>query len=169
VTNVLTRLSNSVLDQLSIFSQRHPGAGWLLRPIVKRQHLIRQFVKFGIVGTIGAGVDFGTLVFLHELLKINLYIANTISFSAAVLSNFTWNSLWTFRDVPSGNRPRQLVQFFIISLIGLGINQLLLFTFYDLIGLKAFRFGYLVAKAMATLIVMGWNFIGNKLWTFRRR
>jgi putative flippase GtrA len=140
----------------------------LAKSLQTNNRLIKQFLKFAVVGTIGAGVDFGILTALVELFHVNLYVANTVSFTAAVLSNYLWNSYWTFGDLPK-QHGRQLVQFFIVSIIGLFINQAILYFFYDLVGLHVFRFGYLAAKALATIVVMFWNFAANKLWTFRER
>jgi len=123
---------------------------------------LERFVKFAIVGTIGAGVDFGTLSALVELLHVNVYAANTVSFTAAVINNFVLNSTWTFGDQPNKQPARQLVQFFIVSIIGYLINQALLYAFIEFAGLW-----YLLAKAIATIVVLFWNFGANRLWTFR--
>ncbi len=88
-----------------------------------RQELAR-FVKFAIVGAIGAIVDFGVLNLLIQLADFEKFWANTCSFTAAVISNFTWNRLWTFPE--SRQRPlgRQLAQFALVNVIGLAINEL---------------------------------------------
>lgn len=128
---------------------------------------IRQFVKFGVVGIIGAIVDFSTLFVLKEFLQFNLYVANTFSFTAAVCSNFLWNSLWTFRGAFTGRRRHRFLPFLVVSILGLGINQVILYAAHEFTGLEDYQYGYLVAKAIATVVVMVWNFIVNKLWTFR--
>ncbi len=140
----------------------------LSKSLQTNPRLVRQFLKFAVVGTIGAAVDFGILIALKELFHVNLYVANTVSFTAAVLSNYLWNSFWTFGDQPK-QHGRQLVQFFVVSIVGYFINQAILYFFYDIAGLHVFRFGYLAAKAIATIVVMFWNFAANKLWTFRER
>jgi putative flippase GtrA len=140
----------------------------LNKSLQANHRLVKQFLKFAVVGTIGAGVDFGTLITLVELFHLNVYVAITVSFTAAVLSNYLWNSFWTFGDLPK-RHGRQLVQFFIVSIIGYLITQAIFYFFYDLVGLHVFRFGYLAAKALATIVVLFWNFAANKLWTFRER
>jgi putative flippase GtrA len=140
----------------------------LTKALQANPRLVKQFLKFAVVGTIGAGVDFGILTTLVELFHVNLYAANTVSFTVAVLSNYLWNSFWTFGDQPK-QHGRQLVQFFAVSIIGWCINQGILFFFYDIVGLHVLRFGYLAAKALATIVVLFWNFVANKLWTFRER
>ena len=129
--------------------------------LLSNPRFVRQFVKFAIVGSIGAMVDFGVLIFLKEVVGFNLYVANTFSFSAAVLNNYVLNSFWTFADQEKRHQ-KQLMQFVIVSVIGLGINQVLLYFFHDVIGLW-----YIIAKGLAILLVLFWNFFANRFWTFR--
>jgi putative flippase GtrA len=146
-----------------------------------RKELIR-FAKFSIVGTIGAAVDFGTLYLLHAVLGLPIVLANTCSFSAAVLSNFTWNRYWTYPDSRSKPVRTQLIQFFVVNVAGWGINTgilvLLRYPCASLIGslgrsLPAladpelvYRLGYNLAKAIATGVVLFWNFFVNRYWTY---
>jgi putative flippase GtrA len=127
---------------------------------------LERFLKFMVVGTIGFVVDFGTLNLLHLVFGLDVLVANTISFSLAVLSNFTWNRLWTYPDSRSKPIRSQLVQFFIVNVVGWGINTLVLWlltpVFTDLIG----ELGYNLAKAIATIIVLFWNFFINRYWTY---
>lgn len=127
---------------------------------------LERFLKFMVVGTIGFVVDFGTLNLLVLLANLNLIVANTISFTLAVLSNFTWNRLWTYPDSRSKPIRSQLVQFFVVNVVGWGINTgvlaLLTPLFFNLVG----RLGYNIAKAIATIIVLFWNFFVNRYWTY---
>ena len=132
-----------------------------------RKELVR-FVKFATVGSIGAVVDFSVLNLAHKVFGLPLVVSNTLSFSLAVLSNFTWNRLWTFPE--SRTRPirSQLPQFALVNVIGLAINNLIL------VGLHAFFSHYIpdpwdynLAKAVAIVIVLFWNFGANRLWTYR--
>jgi putative flippase GtrA len=83
-----------------------------------------RFLKFATVGAIGMVVDLSVLTASREWLGLPLSLAVGLGFSVAVLSNFTWNRLWTFpesRERPIGG---QLFQFVVINIIGLGINEL---------------------------------------------
>jgi len=146
-----------------------------------RKEIVR-FLKFSIVGTIGAAVDFGTLYLLHAVLGLPIVLANACSFSAAVLSNFIWNRCWTYPDSRSKPVRTQLVQFFIVNIAGWGINTgilvLLRYPCASLIGslgqsLPAladpelvYKLGYNLAKAIATGVVLFWNFFVNRCWTY---
>jgi putative flippase GtrA len=152
-----------------------------LRVQNNRKEIVR-FLKFAVVGTIGAAVDFGTLFVLHRLVGLPIVLANTCSFSAAVLSNFTWNRYWTYPDSRSKLIRTQLLQFIIVNVVGWGINTGILVLLRDpavgLVGALGARtallsaenliytIGYNLAKATATVVVLFWNFIVNRIWTY---
>lgn len=139
---------------------------------IPRKEAVR-FFKFLVVGTVGFIVDFGTLTFLVEVMGFIPVVANTISFSLAVLSNFTFNRYWTYPDSRSKRRRIQLLQFGVVSIVGLAINNgllLLLTNPFDLL-LDAVRApsalsGYIPAKMVGTIVVLFWNFFINRYWTY---
>ncbi len=129
---------------------------------------LERFLKFATVGAIGMVVDLTILNLLIKVAGFALLIANSISFSTAVISNFTWNRLWTFPE--SRERPvaTQLGQFAIVNIIGLGINNLVLWLVYQ--ALRQFiadPFDYNLAKIAAIGVVLFWNYGVNRLWTYK--
>lgn len=132
-----------------------------------------RFFKFLVVGSVGFVVDFGTLTFLVELLGWPPLVANTVSFSAAVVSNFIWNRLWTYPESRSKKKRVQLIQFGVVNVVGLMINNGLLIALqgpFDslLMGmsLPIMVRGYVPAKIVATVVVLFWNFFVNRYWTY---
>jgi len=145
---------------------------------------VGRFLKFMVVGTLGAVVDFGILNVLKIAFRAygidlgmwrplrlftvegNLTIANTISFTCAVLSNFAWNRLWVYPESRSKPLTGQLGQFFVVNIAGLAINLTVLNAldpfFKPLLGF----YSYNAAKAVATIVVMFWNFFVNRVWTY---
>lgn len=136
-----------------------------------------RFLRFLVVGTIGAVVDFGTFNLLAYGLHVNAVISSVFSFIAAVVSNFLWNRYWTYPDSRSKPIHHQIVQFLLVSLIGLGIRTpLFAWLEHVLIDLSR-RFlpanffsptfvGHNVALAIAIIVVMLWNFFANRFWTY---
>jgi dolichol-phosphate mannosyltransferase len=124
-----------------------------------RRHWV-QLGKFCIVGAVGYGVN---LAVYATLLHAGLHylFAATCSFLVAVTSNYALNRLWTFRD-RRGGVATQGMRFFIVSLASLGANLLFLHV------LITFGAGKLVGQAIAIVLVTPLNFVGNKLWSFRR-
>ena len=168
-----------------IWVGRLPLVGPIWRKLLSNPKELERFLKFAIVGTIGAVVDFVVLNIMKlifegiglgvgwnlslETHQIQLIIANIISFSTAVLSNFTWNRLWTFpesRERPLGS---QLVQFAIVNVLGLGINTVILVVMdqYVFQHFVSERLSYNLAKALAIGVVLFWNFGINRIWTYK--
>lgn len=134
---------------------------------------VERFLKFAVVGTIGFIIDFGLLTLLKEVFGLHTAVANTISFCAAVVSNFTLNRYWTYPDSRSKRLRAQLGQFLIVSVVGLLLNdaivillehpfQALLDTSLTFLPLS----GYIPAKVVATIVVLFWNFFVNRRWTY---
>jgi putative flippase GtrA len=174
--------------RLSRWSARMAGLPWvgaIWSKLLKNPNRIERFIKFAIVGAIGAVVDFVVLNIMKIVFEaiglgegwtvamtphqIQLIAANAISFSAAVLSNFTWNRLWTFPE--SRKRPlfTQLIQFAIVNVFGLIINTVILVSLDQYVFRQFFdeRLSYNLAKAIAICVVLFWNFGVNLIWTYR--
>ena len=137
----------------------------------------RRFLKFAMVGSLGAVVDFSVFNLLTLLTPIPALLASVISFLTAVTHNFLWHRFWTFPDSRSKALSKQWVQFALVSLVGLSIRTPLfallekpLRVLFDRLALplpfSPSFLGHNLALAIVILIVMVWNFIANRLWTF---
>ena len=125
------------------------------------EFLLWKFLKFCIVGSSGMAVDFGSTWVLKEKVRINKYVANSVGFVLAATSNYLFNRFWTFqsKDTHVG---QEYLTFFVISLIGLGINNLVVYILTD-----KFKFNFYLSKLFAIGTVTIWNFSMNYLITFR--
>lgn len=120
--------------------------------------MLLRFLKFGIVGFSGMVIDFSITWLFKEKLKIHRYIASSTGFIVAATSNYFLNRIWTFES----SDPRILMQygsFVIISVIGLGINNLFLYLFEK-------KLQFYIAKLFAIGVTMIWNFLANNYITF---
>lgn len=178
---------------------------------------LERFLRFAVVGITGAFIDLGLLTLLQSTilpparlpytpldfpfdqqglitqvravpLYFNVAIATTLAFLAAVLSNFTWTSLWVYPESRTRSIRRQLSQFALISVIGWSARTLWITTSYVAVGalvsppvetvVRLFepsfdvqpvtekQIGSIVAQLLAMFIVMLWNFFANRYWTF---
>jgi len=127
---------------------------------IRSVHNWKQLAKFAVVGAIGAIIN---IVIFRTLVRngVHYLAAGTVSFLVAVTSNYTWNRLWTFRD-QRGHVGVQGMRFFVVSLVSLGANLVLLQLLITLGTTKV------VGQAIAIVLVTPLNFVGNKLWSFRR-
>ncbi len=130
---------------------------------------IERFTRFLTVGAVGTVLDFSLLTLL-KLAGMPTLFANSISFLAGLTNNFTFNRLWTFQDVAQSNWKKQLAQFTVVSLVGLGLNNIILLSLEGVLGniLGQPDWGYLPAKVIATGVVVFWNYFANRMWTFRK-
>lgn len=153
---------------------------------------MERFLKFAVVGTIGAVIDSFTFNFLRvqpwlDAVSIHLptgqvvnreVIAGTVAFLLAVISNFVWNRYWTYPDSRSKSIVSQLITFFGINLVGLLIRALILQYASQPLGAVASALvpslsietlttiGANAAWAIAVILVMFWNFFVNRYWTY---
>lgn len=137
-----------------------------------------RFLRFAVVGAIGAVVDFGVFNLLIQVVHLNSVVSSIISFSAAVISNFTWNRFWTYPDSRTKKVTHQLLQFALVNVVGLAIRTPLFAVmerffigFLNRILPANFIFtptfmGHNSALAIAILVVMLWNFFANRFWTY---
>ena len=137
---------------------------------------LRRFLKFAVVGVIGAVVDFGSLNIMLAM-GIITSTASTISFILAIISNFFWNRFWTYPESRSKAIGRQFGQFFLVNVSALIIRWPIvhfgekpLVGVIESLGLFTQSVGATVGAnlivAMAVGLVMFWNFFVNRYWTY---
>lgn len=147
--------------------------GFLKNPVERT-----RFLKFCTVGIIGAVVDFGVMNLCLRFTPMSSKAASTISFIVAVISNFLWNHFWAYPDSREKPMAQKLVQFVLVSLFGLVIRFFLFLTIESPILALAERVvpadfpmdgetvGHNVTLVIAILIVLIWNFLANRFWTY---
>ena len=122
--------------------------------------LIVKFLKFCVVGFSGMVVDFSTTWLCKEKFGWNKYLSNSIGFVLAATNNYLWNRLWTFQSTNT-DIPVEYGKFFLISVIGLGINNLVVYLLHGKLKLN-----FYFAEIFAIAVVTVWNFGMNYLFTF---
>ncbi|MFH1837908.1 MAG: GtrA family protein [Candidatus Kuenenbacteria bacterium] len=136
--------------------------------------LIKQFVKFAIVGVINTGLDFVFFNFLILITRIYkgewLVFLNFISFSLVTINSYFLNKFWSFRGNNKEKIKIQFLRFFFISLVGCIINTSIVYFVATFIP-PFFGISQLlwvnVAKLLAISISLFWNFAGYKFLIFR--
>lgn len=126
------------------------------------QPWLREVIKFGIVGTIGAVVDLGLLNIFHLKFGWSIYLATFWAFAVAVVMNYLLNNYWTYSRLGLAFQANKLMKFAAISTVGLGVTELII----DLLSVRS-GLNYNLAKIIAIGLVFFWNFFANRAWTFR--
>ena len=128
---------------------------------LRQRHNWEQLAKFCAVGASGYVVNLAVYTALLKGADFHYIPAATCSFVVAVTNNYLWNRLWTFRH-SRGHFAFQGLRFFVVAVIAYLGNLAILAA------LVAFGVGEIVSQAIAIVLVTPANFIGNKLWSFRR-
>ena len=135
----------------------------------KIQVPLQRFLQFGLVGLSGVFVDMAILYLLSDVSTLGwgLTRSKIISSEVAVINNFLWNDLWTFRDISSQqvgwhNRIRRFLKFNFICLFGIVLNILILNFLYNYLHINQY-----LANLIAIAIVTIWNFWFNLKLSWR--
>jgi putative flippase GtrA len=122
--------------------------------------LYLKFLKFGLVGCSGLVLDFSLTYLAKEKLRWNKYLANSLGFVAACISNYLLNRIWTFHS----SDPEigwQFSKFFLVALGGLLLNNMVVYLLTEKLKLN-----FYLSKAIAIGLGFFWNFALNYLYTF---
>lgn len=143
---------------------------WISSLIAKKIPIFLQLAKFGAVGAFNTFLDWGAVSLLIIATGITKGISYSIfvgiGFIVANIGSYFWNKYWTF-----SSKEGSLAQFFIVSLIGFGVKVLVASLIVNVIGALG---GYsesqwaIIGNAAGTIFFMIWNFIGYKLWVFKK-
>ncbi len=123
-----------------------------------KNKLLNQILKFGLVGGTAFVIDYVLLYFCTEFLHIHYLISSIISFTVSVIFNYILSIKWVF-DVKKKQDVKDFVIFIILSVIGLGINSLIMYVMVE-----KFEVYYMLSKIVSTAVVMVYNFITRKIF-----
>lgn len=119
--------------------------------------LFKQLMKFGVVGVIAFVIDYGLMIILAEIFGVNYLASATISFVASVAFNYAASMRYVFTHKEGMSKRREFIIFIVLSVIGLGINDLCMW-----LGTSLLSVDYRITKIAATAVVSAWNFVTRK-------
>ncbi len=123
-----------------------------------RSKLFKQLFRFGVVGFTAFLIDAGLLYVLTEYLHVYYLVSSVISFIVSLIYNYILSIFWVF-DVKKKQTYKEVLLFVVLSVIGLGVNQLVMYLGVDLLNIH-----YMLCKIIATIIVMIYNFVTRKIF-----
>ncbi len=132
------------------------------RLLVGKTHTVSiQFLRYLIVGIVAFGVDFLTLYVMTDIVHVHYLISNVFGFIFGLASNYALSVKWVFANRKMEDRRKEFIAFSVIGVIGLLLNQLVMWSLTDLAALY-----YLYSKIVATGIVFFWNFFARRYIVF---
>lgn len=126
--------------------------------IVKIKKLVIQIIKFSVVGIIATLIDIIGLYILKEFFIGNVLLAAGISYCVSLMVNYLLSMRFVFEG-RDDKKAKEFAVFVILSLVGLGLNQLIMWLGSEKLGIY-----YMAVKLFATLIVLLYNFITRKIF-----
>lgn len=119
-----------------------------------------KFIKFGLVGVLNTLIQI--LIFnILQIINFDLVLANSIGYLFGMINSYLWNNIWVFKA--KSKEIITVVKFIVINLITLFINNILLLLLVDNL-----NFNTSISQIVSIIFTMSINFLGNKLWTFKK-
>jgi putative flippase GtrA len=127
-----------------------------------RAAAVGELARSTATSVVAFGLDFGVLAFLTEVCRLHYLLSAAVSFSLGVTASYILSVLWVFRVRRVSSRPVEYGLFVLIGVIGLGLNEALMWMFTE-----KFVLYYLLSKVAAASVVFFWNFGARKFILFR--
>jgi putative flippase GtrA len=139
--------------------------------------LFAQLIKFGFVGGLCFLIDFAISTILFDLLNGTMSataataVGGFFGFTVSVIINYLLSMKFVFERKEDMSRKKEFVIFVILSIIGLGLNEIILVVCRGIYsgneGLNAFvgdTLWFAISKIIATAVVMIYNFVSRKIF-----
>jgi putative flippase GtrA len=126
-----------------------------------------RWLKFNAVGIAGVGVQLGALAVLTRVLGLNYLPATALAVETAVLHNFFWHELWTWRDgrEAGSSLAGRLLRFHLGNgLVSMVSNVALMRLFAGALG-----WPLMASNLLCIGITSVVNFLVGEYWVFSRR
>lgn len=124
--------------------------------------LIQQVLKFGVVGALAFAIDYGLLMLFSQVCGVDPVLSAAVSFCVSLVFNYVASMRFVFTHRDDLSRSREFVTFLVLSVVGLAINEAVMWLGVAWLGSSALA--VTVTKVFATGVVMVWNFLSRKKW-----
>ena len=160
--------SGKIRGITQVFGVNRGNSGLLLsdnadtadKSVAKR--LFGEAGRYFLVSLLALGVDYGLLIVFHDVVGLDLLVANAISFSCGAVVAWTGSVLWVFRHRRISRPRNEFLIFFVIGIGGLAVNEVILGLFTTYLGVP-----YQLSKIFAAGSSFVFNFAVRKWLLFR--
>lgn len=121
----------------------------------------KSLSKFGVVGLANTAIDFLVFYFLYKYVGLDFLFAHVIAVSVALINSYTFNAIWTFKNLKRDALIKQASTFFLVGFVGLILSSITLYIFEP-------HTHILFAKVLAVLTSVVWNYTGSWLFVFKK-
>jgi putative flippase GtrA len=124
-----------------------------------------RWLKFSIVGAGGLAVQLAVLWACTRLAGISPVLATVLAVEAALLHNFVWHEVWTWRGGAQSARWFRFWRFHAAT----GSISILSNVIFTILFKNQFAIPLLVANVMAVAVTGIVNFLAADLWVFSQK
>jgi len=128
----------------------------------KPDDLVRQLLRYVVVGGISFVVDYGSLWLLTEKAGLPYLLSAALAFILGLTCNYYLSTRWVFGESRIKSPVGEFAAFALVGVVGLGINELVMFASTEGLGLH-----YMLSKIISTVIVFFWNFFARRYLVFK--
>ena len=136
----------------------------IIEKVIKSQSTFFQLIRYGFVGGVAFVADYISLYAFTEYMGIPYLVSAAIAFIIGLTVNYVLSNLIVFTTHRLQNKWLEFAIFAIIGIIGLGLNEIIMYCASDIIGLH-----YMISKLISTALVFFWNFFARKLALFYKK
>ena len=123
---------------------------------------LMQFVKFCMVGAVGATFNYSIFFILYYFFKIHYSVAYAAGFISAIFLAFFLNKRFTFQIKGRGKTRQMIVKYFVVNMISFVLGFFVLRFLVEILGINP-----LIANVFTIAVTTASNFTGSKLFAFR--
>ncbi len=157
---------------VALFSALGIALGYALSKI---RPFFFQLSKFGLIGVANTVVDLGIYNLFIYMSDVSsgymIMVFKSFSVLAAIMNSYVWNKFWSFEKKETSNISKEFTQFLMVSLVGLLLNVGITAFVVNVIGTPtgmAEKTWANIGGLTASILVLSWNFVGYKLFVFKR-
>ena len=130
----------------------------------KNNRTVVQLVRYFGVAFVAFAVDFTTVYSLTDGAGVHYLVSAAVAFCLGAVTNYVLSVLWVFDQRSLSSRSAEATIFFLIGIVGLGLNELIMWIATDIAGVY-----YLFSKLLSTAMVFFFNFFSRKVLLFTER
>lgn len=146
---------------------RYPTAKMAFLKIPNNKNIIGQFLRYFVTGGLAFIVDFGVFALSLYYFEIHYLVSNLIGLMAGNVVNYLLSIGWVFSSEKRKMEKHRLLEitvFVLISLLGMGLNEFLMYLFVGVLAIQE-----MVSKIVAAIIVLLYNFFARKYILFKKK
>jgi putative flippase GtrA len=129
--------------------------------INKHGVLLKQMVLYGLIGTLSAAID-SSLFILLRYLHVEIFLSNFISVNAGITCSFFLNTYINFKM--TDKLLKRALSFYAVGYLGLLLSMGILLVFAT-----ELKFNEIIVKIISVFVVAAFQFVLNKLITYRKK